>query len=718
MGKKSGRKKGKERQSGAPSPASTKPSEEAVRSRIGSPTPIISNVRTRPRRMPPASSIDNGARATGDTAAAPLPRKPRWKRGVRQQGDHAHVQMQPLPNSSNSSSSAPSGNPIVNAATAPRSEKKRKRLDIPNFPPGEQKSKKQRIQPNKKEPTGLLTRNVTSQSREASVASKASAPTIASSYMPILQAQLVPSHLRHPFRTYPSTATFDINQAIHSEPITEKRPLNEYFAYATRAPNAYWANFDPERQQQDITQRRKLVVLDLNGALVVRSERTTFHVAQVQRKVFPRPFLNCFLDFLLSPICKQADKPQRTTRPERMRPFEVFIWSSVQPKSIDDMVSSTFGKWGNFISGKRTKRQRGIKEIAEEIVPERRQGRILGVWTRSDMGLTQEQYFQKSATTKDLDKLYRHFTRDDKFSGPHSRFSYPDPMFFPDPTNTLLVDDSTDKASLQPYNHLPILEFEWESLKSSAEAVEELQQAHGLSEALRPAEALRLIFGRDAQAFYQRAVAAGNAGSTTWSQEKTVDGILIAIAGILSEIQDVESIPAWIAAGGLRPNIGHTFTRDIAERGWEHLIALDAVHQDTSHHKRKGWLNWKKGKMRDDPSPEHTAQADSTGKGDRSPLESNANNVTPQSPLDSKSHIVQTVLPSHPDYQHWYDSPIHVLYWVRRGLIALKERGVPLQHNMTGVAERLQAAQRERQELDEAAAARQAAAHADLAAKA
>lgn len=323
---------------------------------------------------------------------------------------------------------------------------------------------------------------------------------------------------------------------------------------------------------------------------------------------------------------------------------------------------------------------------------------------------------QKSATSKDLDKLYKHFTRDNKFSGPYPRFFYPDPMFLPDPTNTLLIDDSTDKASLQPYNHLPILEFEWAMLKNSAEAVEAHEQVNGVSEILEPAEALRLIFGRDARDFYRKAVFTGTAKATSSSEEKTVDGILLAIIGILSEIKDVQSIPAWIAAGGLRPDIGHTFTQDIAERGWDHVIALDAVRQDSSNQERKGWLNWKKRKVEDD-----TTAQDISSRGhrnDHKSSEPNTKNIPAHVPMDPRSHVVQPVLPSHPDYQHWYDSPLHVLYWVRRGLIALEEREVPLQHNMTGVAERLQQAERERRELDEAVSVRREAALAELARKA
>lgn len=283
-------------------------------------------------------------------------------------------------------------------------------------------------------------------------------------------------------------------------------------------------------------------------------------------------------------------------------------------------------------------------------------------------------------------------------------------MFFPDPTNTLLIDDSTDKASLQPYNHLPILDFEWKMLKDAAEAVEADEQVHGVLDVLKPADALRLIFGHDALDFYRRSLSV-DTGTATESEERTVDGILLAIVGILSEIQDVQSIPAWMAAGGLRPDITHTFTEEIAEQGWEHVVSLDAIRQapDLARQEMEGRSNRKKRKV------DATAMTqDSSSTGDTSgnvaflSPGTTSNGIPPQIP-DHTNHVVQPVLPSHPEYKHWYDSPLHVLYWVRRGLVALEERGVQLQHNMTGIAKRLQEAERERQEMDEVAAARQAA---------
>lgn len=291
----------------------------------------------------------------------------------------------------------------------------------------------------------------------------------------------------------------------------------------------------------------------------------------------------------------------------------------------------------------------------------------------------------KSATLKDLDKLWRHFQRGDTTITPNPRFYHPDPMFLPDPTNTLLIDDSTDKASLQPYNHLPILDFDLDMLREAADAVDADNEKFGLRKTMTPADVLRLVFGPSASEFYHRHIARDTAIPENGKENK-VDGILLAIIGILSELADVESIPAWIAAGGLQPDIGDTFTAEIASRGWECIVKSDTVSPPAQQPLTK------KAKKR-------RLQAGAAGQ-----QNSSQDPGTTAKPLrDPVNHTIPQTLPSHPDYQHWYNSPAHVLYWVRRGLVAIAERGVSLQHNMSGIGERLEKADREREALDEVA---------------
>ena len=68
---------------------------------------------------------------------------------------------------------------------------------------------------------------------------------------------------------------------------------------------------------------------------------------------------------------------------------------------------------------------------------------LLAIWARDTMGLSAHQYHNKSRTVKDLDRLWS--TLRIPQTRPPLRFSCAD---------TVLIDDSVDKARLQPYNHL------------------------------------------------------------------------------------------------------------------------------------------------------------------------------------------------------------------------------------------------------------------------
>lgn len=194
---------------------------------------------------------------------------------------------------------------------------------------------------------------------------------------------------------------------------------------------------------------------------------------------------------------------------------------------------------------------------------------------------------------------------------------------------------------MQPFNHIPIPEYTLESLKATNRVLQaqnevkeqdstEHDSGRGVQREIETrANILRQISGADPSILLDDSsldvagqVHAGN-------DEPTLDGILLAVVGILHEIKDVVNIPAWIAAGGLVPNVGHTFTQDMAKKGWTYIASLDC---DSSLEK--------------------------PGTMSRIP------------------HSAPTLLPSHPDYQHWYQSPLHTLYWVRRGLIALHDRGI------------------------------------------
>lgn len=113
----------------------------------------------------------------------------------------------------------------------------------------------------------------------------------------------------------------------------------------------------------------KLLVLDLNGALVYRPSRSSS-----QRRAYPRPFLNCFLQYLFEP------------EPEGTRPWEVFVWSSAQPHNVRHMVETCFGL--HYIQGVYEPESEEEKEKREE----NGEGRLLGVWARDTLGLKSGDY--------------------------------------------------------------------------------------------------------------------------------------------------------------------------------------------------------------------------------------------------------------------------------------------------------------------------------------
>ena len=114
----------------------------------------------------------------------------------------------------------------------------------------------------------------------------------------------------------------------------------------------------------------KLLVLDLNGALIYRSgSRGT------ERSIYPRPYLGNFLEYLFSPSGKEGEP----------RAYEVFVWSSAQPHNVRAMVENGFGqKW---IEGVYDQEEQGGAERREK-----GEGRLMGVWARDKMDLNSSDY--------------------------------------------------------------------------------------------------------------------------------------------------------------------------------------------------------------------------------------------------------------------------------------------------------------------------------------
>ncbi|OBZ85195.1 hypothetical protein A0J61_06757 [Choanephora cucurbitarum] len=110
--------------------------------------------------------------------------------------------------------------------------------------------------------------------------------------------------------------------------------------------------------------------------------------------------------------------------------FNVMLWSSAQPHSVRNMsrLFSTHTK------------------------------KLVAIWNRESFGLSKEDYYRKCLTIKDLDKVWEYF--DGQY----------------DATNTILIDDSPEKAQLQPYNCLHPNEFDHTSKHFTLNGESELLQ--------------------------------------------------------------------------------------------------------------------------------------------------------------------------------------------------------------------------------------------------
>ncbi|KAF9292604.1 hypothetical protein BGZ68_000008 [Mortierella alpina] len=171
----------------------------------------------------------------------------------------------------------------------------------------------------------------------------------------------------------------------------------------------------PLAQQQPITlpkSRRILVILDLNGTLFYRT-------AGPARTIKPRPHLKQFLDFLFK-YCR------------------VMVWSSARPESVQAMLKAGFKS--NGYSPDHLDR----------------------VWSRDHFKLHEIDYTRKVLTLKDLEYVWEEIEAERATAKEEQLKEGEMYGMHYDQTNTVLIDDSTDKSQLQPYNCLVLADFDKE----------------------------------------------------------------------------------------------------------------------------------------------------------------------------------------------------------------------------------------------------------------
>lgn len=215
---------------------------------------------------------------------------------------------------------------------------------------------------------------------------------------------------------------------------------------------------------------RKLLILDLNGTLLIRSSHTQ---PGRPRTSHPRAYLPSFVSYLF--------------QDETMKWLDTMVWSSAMPHSVADMVVKAFPG-------------------------ERERLTLKAIWARDELGLGREEYGEadiytncythfnfitgkKTQTIKDLAKPWSRLTT------PHSALS------------TLLLDDSSLKAVVQPYNHVVVPEYDKTKRNND--------------------------------------LAVWKSESAKHPDDGKYDQTLLAVIGILQRSRNESNIASWIRSGGL-----------------------------------------------------------------------------------------------------------------------------------------------------------------------
>lgn len=172
------------------------------------------------------------------------------------------------------------------------------------------------------------------------------------------------------------------------------------------------------RENQIETPKALLLVLDLNGTLIARNRRNrSFEVRSMAVELIERV----------------------------QKHHKLMIWTSATPESLAHIM--------------RSERLFTSREAVDACV---------ATWGRDKLGLSKKQYEGKTQVYKRLQTVW---------SNPTIQESHPDAAKGGhwDATNTVLVDDSVEKAAAQPYNLICVPEFVWRAQDQAQDSSVALQ---------------------------------------------------------------------------------------------------------------------------------------------------------------------------------------------------------------------------------------------------
>lgn len=171
---------------------------------------------------------------------------------------------------------------------------------------------------------------------------------------------------------------------------------------STKSPQAPESSYEyrqnaHEQPSASAGPRKLLVILDLNGTLLYRTKVGN-------KKVHMRPGVTPFLDYLFSN-------------------HVVMVYTSTMPQTAQAMVK-------------------------QFLHPSQRQ-KLAAIWARDQLDLTKDQFYRKVQVYKKLDKIWAD-SHIQGTAGPGNVWDH---------SNTVLIDDSREKALAQPYNLLQVPEY-------------------------------------------------------------------------------------------------------------------------------------------------------------------------------------------------------------------------------------------------------------------
>ncbi|KAG1760254.1 hypothetical protein EDD22DRAFT_781451 [Suillus occidentalis] len=442
---------------------------------------------------------------------------------------------------------------------------------------------------------------------------------------------------------------------------------------------AYMAlSLQPSHIVDDPRASRKLLILDLNGTLLIRSQHSRArpkdayggarnNSAPRLRAVQPRPYIPAFRAYLFAP--------------ETQEWLDTMVWSSAQPHSVADMVNKVFG------------------DVQSDLV---------AVWDRGSLGLTKEDYHRKALTTKDLAKPWSLLplgTNPAEIAVPSEVDCATGqaglvPSIAHSAMTTLLLDDSPHKARLQPNNHVCIPEY------TSSLREKDLQQFwHGKDQSRKrkwninksvpdqteSAEILSpssdsdpTIIGSTSDHVEHSFIPIPPAERTHISSRSSAepyDPTILAVIGVLDEIKRQSNVAGWIHGGGLWdiapiPEVEREFNGTTP--------ASDASIVEDTMPPLAGFLEAPLLPKKEVPAAQkHVEQVVSSSAQlvttDKAMIQTGKESTTADVSVEdaAPSAGVESV-------GMWFSDELTLSYWVWRGRRALDSLGIEADHGVTG----------------------------------